>query len=93
MDKESSADTTSIVSLKEVNRPRLWRSCRLTIVILCFFATTLITTMRFNFSMAIVCMTGTDTNSSDPNDHQSIEVEIKILFLNISNDENKKKTG
>ena len=35
----------------------LWGSCRLTLVILGFFGAMLISILRFNFSMAIVCMT------------------------------------
>merc|ERR1711953_527334 len=42
----------------------LWGSCRLTLVILGFFGAMLISILRFNFSMAIVCMTDDQANES-----------------------------
>ena len=45
----------------------LWGSCRLTLVILGFFGAMLISILRFNFSMAIVCMTDEDDLEFDWN--------------------------
>lgn len=42
----------------------LWGSQRLILVIFAFFGTLLLMIMRFNFSMAIVCMT---TNKTEDN--------------------------
>ena len=41
--------------------PPLWGSTRLILVILCFFGALFMMVLRFNFSMAIVCMTSGET--------------------------------
>ena len=45
--------------------PKLFGSCRFVLAIYCLFAVTHVFYMRFNFSMAIVCMKGTKVNGSD----------------------------
>ena len=45
----------------------LWGSQRLILVIFAFFGTLLLMIMRFNFSMAIVCMTSNKTEDNNTN--------------------------
>ena len=45
-------------TMPNCQRPPLWGSTRLTLVILCFNCAVIMMVLRFNFSMAIVCMTG-----------------------------------
>ena len=45
----------------------LWGSQRLILVIFAFFGTLLLMIMRFNFSMAIVCMTTNKTEDANTN--------------------------
>ena len=63
---EKSAKQKEHEKLNEIKVPKLWRSTRLTIMILLFFAIFHTIWLRFCFSLAMVCMTGTDNNSTDP---------------------------
>lgn len=47
-----------------VSKVPLWKSCRLTLVLLLIPCAILLMILRFNFSMAIVCMT--ESNESEP---------------------------
>ena len=51
--------------LTDINVPKLWGSTRLIIILLMFFAVIHVIWLRFNFSLGIVCMTGTDNNATD----------------------------
>lgn len=67
----------------EIVVPKLLGSCRLTMCLLGFFGFFHIIWLRFNFSIGLVCMTGTDMN--DTSSPQYIEVitysnYIKLLF-------------
>ncbi len=52
--------------VESIRPPKLLGSVRLVIVILMFFAIFHVIWLRFNFSIGIVCMTGTDNNETDP---------------------------
>lgn len=57
-----------------VVKPPLWGSCRLTMTLLLFWAILHIFFMRFNFSMAIVCMTGVKKSNN--------VTEIEVIMKN-----------
>ena len=62
--KQRSLSSECIV-MESIKDYPLWGSCRLTLVILGFFGAMLISILRFNFSMAIVCMTDDKTEGDD----------------------------
>ena len=57
--------------------PALFGSCRLTLAILCFVAIFEFMLMRFNISMAIVCMTKSDGLGSNNSSYNSSGAEFQ----------------
>lgn len=67
-----------LVEVESKPPPPLWRSCRLTLSIVCFFGLLHNFWLRLCFSIGIVCMTGTSNNDTDGG--QAIEVNLVSLF-------------
>ncbi len=65
-----------VVKLK---RPPLWGSCRMTLVILSYFGIFLLMILRFNLSMAVVCMT--ENKVGEFNWTKEIQGEILSSFF------------
>ena len=72
--QKEASESVIIISVEEAKRPKVWGSARMTMTILSFFALFHVMLLRFNLSMAIVCMTGTTLNSTEEGGEQAIEV-------------------
>ncbi len=70
----------SNVQIDTKSTPPLWGSCRFTLAMMCFFCIMIENFMRFSFSMAMVCMTGTNSNDTE---HQGQNIEVIKIFKNL----------
>ena len=70
---------SNVVDSVEIKQPSFIGSCRFTLMILCNLGVFQMMILRFNLSMAIVCMTEKDTQSSiNLNETDSIQENFSL---------------
>ena len=67
-------------SSSDVPTVKLWGSCRLVVVILCNLGLFFIMYLRFNLSVAIVCMTQQEISTEDSYNATSVTTNVRKLL-------------